>query len=384
MNRSFATADCRQRYRPATGRRSPCLWLPDLWAGVLVVCLPWLVFGGLPPTHAGRFVVSGKVRDASTSQPLPLVNVFIAQSTIGAATDSTGSFLIRGIPEGQFELVASRIGYRVESVLLRMPQDNDRVVDFALEPTVVEVPAIEVRAEDLGQWRADLERFCHAFLGTSANARQSEILNPEVLEFTREKQGKVLRASASAPLKIINRGLGYRIHAVLVSFSMRGDASHYQTKAQFTQLEPSDPEEERTWEQNRLRAYRGSFRHFVDALVNGTTKEEGFSVWRTPRLYSYRQSSYDSRSKQMQLFSPGEDPFTVRLHFPGFLRVVYILEPDEFTQGSYQVSLIKLARDTVLVSLAGYTPEPADLVRYGRWAHDRLAEQLPFDYVPPR
>ncbi|MBC7187298.1 MAG: carboxypeptidase-like regulatory domain-containing protein [Calditrichaeota bacterium] len=366
-------------------RRHPlCSWLPALGAGVLVVFVPLLVFGGQPPSHAGRFVVSGKVKDASTGQPLPLVNVFIAQSTIGAASDSTGSFHIRGIPEGQFELVASRIGYRAESVLLRMPQDDGRVVDFDLEPTVVEVPAIEVRAEDLGQWREDLERFCHAFLGTSANARQSKILNPEVLGFTRDQQGKVLQASASAPLEIINRGLGYRIHAVLISFSVRGDASHYQTKAQFTQLEPADPEEERAWEQNRLRAYRGSFRHFLNALVNGTTKEEGFSVWRTPKLYSYRQSSYDSRSKQMQLFSPAEDPFTLRLHFPGFLKVVYILEPDEFTQGSYQVSLIKLARDTVLVNLAGYAPEPADLVRYGRWSHDRLAEQLPFDYVPPR
>jgi hypothetical protein len=367
-----------------TGGRSSGFWLRQLWASVLVVHLPSAVFGGPPPSHAGRFAVSGKVRDASTGQPLPLVNVFIAQSTIGAASDSNGSFLIRRIPEGQFELVASRIGYRAESVLLRMPQDDGRVVEFSLEPTVIEVPPIEVRAEDLDQWRADLEHFCRAFLGTSANARQSEILNPEVLEFTRDQQGKVLQASAGAPLEIINRGLGYRIHALLISFSVRGDASHYQTKTQFTELEPSGPEEARTWQQNRLRAYRGSFRHFLKALVNGTTKEEGFSVWRTPKLYSYRQSSYDSRSKQVQLFSPGEDGFTVRLHFPGFLKVVYILEPDEFSQRSYQVSLIKLARDTVLVNLAGYAPEPADLVRYGRWSHDRLAEQLPFDYGPPR
>jgi len=332
----------------------------------------------------GRFTVSGRVIDAASGQPLPLVNVFVAQSTIGAATDSSGRFFIRSVPEGTFELVASRIGYRAQSVPLRMPEDDGRVIDFALVATVLEVPPIEVRAEDLAQWREDLAHFCAAFLGTSTNAQHTSLLNPEVLDFTRDAQGKTLHASASAPLEIINRGLGYRIHAVLVSFSLKGDAAHYQTKAQFTELDPTDLAEAQRWTQNRLRAYRGSFRHFLNALLTGTTKEQGFSVWRTPKLYSYRQVSYDTKAKQTQLFSLGEDGFSIKLHFPGFLKVVYILEPDEFTQASYQVSLIKLARDTVVVNLAGYAPDPGDLVRYGRWSHDRLAEQLPFDYVPTR
>lgn len=331
-----------------------------------------------------RFSIAGRVTDAATGRPLELVNVFLAQSTIGAASDSNGYFLIRNIPQGHFEVVASRIGYAPASFSLRMPEDDGRVINFALKPTVLEVRPIEVRAEDPEKWRAELKRFCEAFVGTSANAKNSTILNPEVLDFARDEQGKTLHATASAPLEIVNRGLGYRIHAVLVSFALTGDVSHYQAKAQFSELEAADQEEAKTWAENRLRAYRGSFRHFLNALLSGTTKEEGFSVWRTPKLYSYRQVSYDSRAKQAQLFSPGDDRFTLKLHFPGFLKVMYILEPDEFTQGSYQVSLIRLSKDTVLVNIAGYALDPADIVRYGRWSHDRMAEQLPFDYVPPR
>ncbi len=331
-----------------------------------------------------RYAVSGKVSDATSGLPLALVNVFVAHSTIGAASDDSGHFLIRGIPEGHFDLVASRIGYAPASIALSMPRDDGGIIHFALEPTVVEIPPIEVRAADLAQWRADLVRFREAFVGTSANARKTVILNPEVLDFVRDPQSKTLRAVASASLEIVNRGLGYRIHAVLVSFALSGESSHYQAKAQFIELRATEQEEAKSWVENRVRAYRGSFRHFLSALVAGRTKEEGFSVWRTPKLYSYRQVSYESRAKQAQLFSPGEEPFTVKLHFPGFLKVMYLLEPDEFTQASYQVSLIKLSRDTVVVNVAGYSPDPGDMVRYGRWSHDRLAEQLPFDYVPPR
>ncbi len=342
------------------------------------------VFAGAPYAGEGRFAVSGRVVDSTTGQPLALANVFIAQSTIGAATDSNGYFSIKTVPEGTFELVASRIGYEAVSAIVRMPDDDGRVIDFAMVPVVLEAPAIEVRAEEPTQWREDLARFSAAFLGTGANAQRTTLLNPEVLSFTRDAQGKTLRASATAPLEIVNRGLGYRIHAVLVSFSLKGDAARYQTKARFTELEPEDVAEAQMWAENRVRAYRGSFRHFLSALLSGTTKEQGFSVWRTPKLYSYRQVNYDTRTKQAQLFSLAEDGVTLHLHFPGFLKVVYILEPDEFTQASSQVSLIKLARDTVAVNLAGYAPDPGDLVRYGRWSYDRMAEQLPFDYVPPR
>lgn len=354
------------------------------------VCLAFVVVSAFaaspaaPHAKEGHFAVSGRVVDSTTGHPLPLVNVFIAQSTIGAATDSNGQFSIKTVPEGIFELVASRIGYGAMSVVVRMPEDDGRVINFALVPVVLEAPAIEVRAEGLAQWQEDLARFCAAFLGTSVNARRTTLLNAEVLDFTRDAKGKTLRASATAPLEIVNRGLGYRIHAVLVAFSLRGDAAHYQAKAKFTELAPDDVNEAHTWAENRLRTYRGSFRHFLSALLSGTTKEQGFSVWRTPKLYSYRQVNYDSRTKQAQLFSLAEDGVTIRLHFPGFLKVVYILEPDEFTQASFQVSLIKLARDTVGVNFAGYAPDPGDLIRYGRWSYDRMAEQLPFDYVPPR
>lgn len=59
------------------------------------------------------FPISGLVLDADTGKPLPHANVFLANTMKGSVTDSTGRFIIRGVPVGAFEIVVSRIGYKV-------------------------------------------------------------------------------------------------------------------------------------------------------------------------------------------------------------------------------------------------------------------------------
>ena len=56
--------------------------------------------------------LEGKVVAKSTSQPLPLVYVIVQETSLGAATDTSGSFRIVRIPVGTYNIQFSIIGYQ--------------------------------------------------------------------------------------------------------------------------------------------------------------------------------------------------------------------------------------------------------------------------------
>lgn len=55
--------------------------------------------------------VFGKVVDSATSEELIGANIFLEGTTIGAASDLNGNFIIKNIPSGKYTLTASMIGY---------------------------------------------------------------------------------------------------------------------------------------------------------------------------------------------------------------------------------------------------------------------------------
>ena len=65
----------------------------------------------LYPQSISHTIVRGRVLDDSTRSPLPLTNVFVSNSTIGAAADSGGRFVLRDVQLGNQQIVASLVGY---------------------------------------------------------------------------------------------------------------------------------------------------------------------------------------------------------------------------------------------------------------------------------
>lgn len=55
--------------------------------------------------------ISGQLIDAETGQGLKFAHVFIGHTTIGVSSDVNGDFIIEGVPPGEFDLVASFVGY---------------------------------------------------------------------------------------------------------------------------------------------------------------------------------------------------------------------------------------------------------------------------------
>lgn len=83
--------------------------------------------------------IVGKVMDLNTNRPLPSANIIIEGTTMGAASDPTGYYMIINVPPGIYTLRASMMGYkevRIENV--RVSIDLTTTVNFELAPTVIE------------------------------------------------------------------------------------------------------------------------------------------------------------------------------------------------------------------------------------------------------
>ena len=53
----------------------------------------------------------GDVRDAATGEALIGANVWLVETTLGAATDIEGAFLVRDVPPGRYTVRVSYVGY---------------------------------------------------------------------------------------------------------------------------------------------------------------------------------------------------------------------------------------------------------------------------------
>ncbi len=91
--------------------------------------------------------IAGRVIDAATKQPLPMVNIQISGTTYGAATDVDGNYFIINVPVGTYSLRASIIGYAPRSTSnVKVMLDMTTTIDFALQSADVEMNEVVVVA----------------------------------------------------------------------------------------------------------------------------------------------------------------------------------------------------------------------------------------------
>jgi hypothetical protein len=246
---------------------------------VVLALLGALLLVHAPALAQQARVVTGRITEQGTGAPLPGVNVFLDGTTVGRATDGDGRYTIAYTARGDFELVASMIGYDRATVPLSLAPGDTLTVDFTLRERTLELEGVTVEGNNR-QWLERLERFRRYFLGRVDLAYACELANPEVLVF--EQRGDALIARAEAPLRMRNRGLGYDVTFYLTSFTIRGRGDEAQVIQQgwerFEPLTPASPAEHTAWMDARQRAYDGSFRHFLHVLSRDRLETSDFTV----------------------------------------------------------------------------------------------------------
>lgn len=107
--------------------------------------LIFLLLAVAAPAFAQTGTIAGTVRD-SDGEPLPGVNVVVAGTVIGSATDTGGAYVIHSVPTGEQEVVATAVGYRTASQTVFVPEGGTVTADFVLEETTIEQAEVIVTA----------------------------------------------------------------------------------------------------------------------------------------------------------------------------------------------------------------------------------------------
>jgi hypothetical protein len=386
----------------------------------LAVLLVFFVPQTIHPQSISHAIIKGRILDDSTRSPLPLTNVFVSNSTIGAAADSEGRFVLREVQLGNQQIVASLVGYMAQTKMLHLIDTAIYEVDFHLRQQPVQVGGVDIEAKEPKEWKESLQRFLKEFLGSTPNAEFCKVLNPEVLDFAVSGTG-MFTATARGPLEIQNLALGYQVRCFLDFYTSTekplksapsqsreprptpkptpSDAFSPRTyvpptvpveplapmqtqttiellcRTRFTPLDSRDKKELGRWRENRRKTYLGSLRHFLTSLVQNNSVEQGYEVY---EIYSGRGSDASPlrwKVAAATLFARGEFGFERTLSLNAPIQVVYDGGSESFT------SSLLLSRPSVIFYINGMLADPLSITTYGHWSNQRVADMLPTNYV---
>jgi hypothetical protein len=388
----------------------------------------------LPLLAKSQHVLSGKVLDSLTQQPIPYVNVFFANTTIGTVTNEAGEFVIRNISPGKYDLTASFVGYTTVQLPVNLSDSNQTVI-LHLAQQVIRLEEVRVQA-DTSRWRENLEQFKENFLGATENASKTEILNPKSLYLYYDLVERIFVGYGKRDLEIENRALGYKIYYQLVDFHVNykeGKMAYFGIP-RFEAMTAKGNGERRRWEKERRRAYNGSFSHLIQSIRQNALEKNGFEVHELFRVPNRKRPSDAFLSERIKYWrgkmaergiiiiggggkndslgyymeqralpklvdSVGRKITDARalfakasedvINFKGILQVVYKKEKEEipYARGrqplKMQRSVIHFLNDSLKLYENGYYEDIRDVFfeGYMGWS-EKLAELLPLEYRP--
>lgn len=392
-------------------------------------------------TGFSQVKITGRVVDMN-NKPLEGASVYLNNTTIGVYSNEKGEFEFK-VEEGTYELIVSYLGYKTiqyslitqnvtKPFVFKLEDDDNLLNEVVLRKTVYD-----------DTWKFYLEEFKNNFLGFTFLAEQCEILNPKTLHFEFDTKTEILTAFAKEPLKIKHNGLGYLISFDLVNFALSSNQINYFGYTKYENLKGSK-RKQRIWNKNRLKAFHGSKMHFVKTLLNGSTKEEGFTIKRFRRELNPARPSEKTIEQARQLvklagvstvdfskeiikatnptdsailvlrdaslpkfvnyIDKDESPATefiekksnkTFLTFNDYISVTYTKEPEEdnFVMGLFgkkrktldmQTSSVVILKNPVEIKNTGEIVNPLYIFSEGYWAFEQFADALPLNYVPDK
>jgi hypothetical protein len=346
-----------------------------------------------PLLASSQYKIIGKVLDSADKKPIPGATVFLANASVGTASNTEGVFTLDNVHGGQYELVVTMVGYKPyrQTILINS--------DLTLKDIVISAKSIalgEVKVRPDPNWAKNYAVFKSEFLGNSDYARQCKILNPDMVNLHFDRDSLILTGSSSDFIIIENQALGYRIKYLLSDFRKDFKQKYltFSGTAYFEEL-TGDAKKQETWKKNRLQAYNGSSMHFLRSSLADQLPANGFVVRRMTMKSNpdYKEGGAEPKYRFMVM------PLLLRL--PEFVKPTTekALHALMFDDCLYITHSKKPVQDTILDNEAlptsiifnkpyaafdnnGIFTDPSAITFDGEWGKNRMAEMLPVDYEP--
>lgn len=338
--------------------------------------------------------VRGKVISEEKREPIPLVSVYLNNTTNGAVTDTGGIFIIKNVRPGKYKLVASSVGYITNTKLIDTRSANSDL-SILLKPKADELHSVDVVSYDPEGWEKWGKLFTDLFIGTNPDAVLCRLMNPEIIHF-RMNRDNTLTAVAKEPLKIENNALGYEIQYKLEAFEydFNRRVVSYSGYALFKDLSLSHPGRAEKYASKREESYDGSLMQFMRAFFMNKLELNGYEIRRLHTM-SYPGSLSGPGKQLISADSIGfaVDSNTAGFYFQDSLEITYTHKtiPNAYKRLSKQhksetfpvSQLLFINKRPVFIISSGYYYGPEDLKITGFWAWwETIANLLPYDYRP--
>ncbi|WP_345950346.1 carboxypeptidase-like regulatory domain-containing protein [Mucilaginibacter sp. PAMB04274] len=392
----------------------------------------WLLI--LPALAHAQYTISGNIINLYDKKPVAKASVFLSNTTIGTASADDGSYLLRNVKPGQYDMVITAIGYETLYKTIKVEQTLN-IPYIELTPKTVELNAVVVKPDP--EWQNNYRIFKDELLGPSDYALQCKILNPEILDLNFDKAKRTLTASTNDYLEVENKALGYKLKYLLTNFikDYHTASLYYQGNVLFIPMQ-GKPSQVRKWYKNRLEAYMGSSQHYLRSLLGNQLMEQGFRSMRLIRkpnlqrppdsliqakiakygsaaisihgnsIIMQKKDSLDYWLERKRMPKIVETLVTAQLNVDslikktdqkgifaiGFQDVLYIVYNKKKGHSNYDkrplnapdfpTSLMNFSEPYAFFDTNGIIVNPTSVVFEGDWGSDRLAKLLPYDYDP--
>ena len=336
--------------------------------------------------HA-QFVVTGQVLDSSTREPLSPASVFCQNTTLGTVTNKSGEFSI-SLKSGGYDLIFSYTGYQTQKI--RVTENNKLEVLMIKEDKSLGEVVLKNSFEVKDGWEKYGDFFSSNFIGSTPNAAQCVLVNPEALKFYFYKKSNRLKVLATDPVIIANKALGYNLRYQLDSFVFyyNTNINSYSGYCLYSEMEGTDSLK-KVWAANRLKAYQGSKLHFMRSYYDSTLIEDG---WIVDMLDEQNDKKFNKISNVYDSLYYGalDSTMQIEIYYPRKISVTYTKkapEPEYLKKMNlpktvpYPVSYIDL-KNTIAVTQNGYYYDQRDWINQGYWSWKNVGDLLPYDYIP--
>ena len=90
--------------------------------------------------------IIGHVLDKKTKEHLPYITIALKGTTIGTVTDATGHYFLKNLPEGNFILEVSSVGYKTVTRNVTLKKGKTLEEDFEIEEDAIALDGVVVSA----------------------------------------------------------------------------------------------------------------------------------------------------------------------------------------------------------------------------------------------
>lgn len=95
------------------------------------------------PTDANIF---GHVVDKATGEHMPGITIVLKGTTIGTATDDSGHYMLKNLPEGEFAIEVSFVGFKTVTKKVTTRRGKTQELNFELEEDLISLEGVVVSA----------------------------------------------------------------------------------------------------------------------------------------------------------------------------------------------------------------------------------------------